>query len=170
MKNEERANNALKKASELRQHFPAKALSKAGQHFIMLIEHTEQRVQLGLNGHPMYALNFESDLFILEALIADSYTDIQEHFAIEISQMDYGIEFCQRLILVLETKEIKIRQQGGIGFDPTSPESMQLRYFKKMMNRFMDEKKRGVTPTYKPATFSHFAKLCQVERIEHASM
>lgn len=64
---------------------------------------------------------------------------------------NYGITFCKRVIANLEGLENEMIKKTGLGFDILGREIVTLRQYKTYLKRFQAERDAGRAPSYDPA-------------------
>lgn len=65
--------------------------------------------------------------------------------------VSYGIGYCKKAIKILELLENDLFEKTGYGFDMFSRENRNLMEYKRLLQKFRDEKRCGLTPSYDPA-------------------
>lgn len=66
------------------------------------------------------------------------------------SNINYGVGFCKRMIKILEDKENNLFAISGYGFDKFSREYIALSIWKARLKQFTYEKDNGLSPSYNP--------------------
>jgi len=83
---------------------------------------------------------------------------------------NYGIGFCERIIIRLEAEEDKLFIETGYGFDMYSQHNMSLIEHKRLLKKFKKEASIGMIPSYDPSvhgTYSTYQMQIDMFTLQH---